>query len=162
MQEIVENICHNFFTKLWTDFSNLQIEKQGDEIFKISLKSEDSHLLIGPHGKNLDTLTHLLKLIISKQSHSYINIHLEINDYLEQKDQKLMNFIASKISLVKDSWKEVILPFFTAYERKKVHSYVSEHWGNIITQSIWEGKDRRIHLTKKEEKMTIDIDGDDI
>lgn len=162
MQEIVENICQNFFTKLWTDFSNLLIEKQSDQIFKISLKSEDSHLLIWPHGKNLDTLTHLLKLLMSKESNTYINIHLEINDYMQQKDQKLKNYIASKISLVKESWKEIILPFFTAYERKKVHSYVSENWGNIITQSVWEWKDRRIHLSIKDERITIDIDGDDI
>ena len=162
MQEIVENICESFFTKLWINFSNLKIDKQSDEIFKISLKSEDSHLLIGPHGKNLDTLTHLLKLLISKKSNSYINIHLEVNDYMEQKDQKLINFIASKVSLVKENWKEIILPFFTAYERKKVHSYVSENWGDIITQSVWEWKDRRIHLSKKDERMTIDIDGDNI
>lgn len=63
---------------------------------------------------------------------------------------------------MKDSGKEIILPFFTAYERKKVHSYVSEHGGSVYTQSIGEGRDRRIHLCRKDEKMTIDIDGDDI
>lgn len=162
MQEIVENICQEFFTKLWTNFSDLQIHQQSNGIYKISLKSEDSHLLIGPHWKNLETLTHLLQLLISKQSNCYINIHLEVNDYMQQKDQKLIDFISKKISIIKESWKDIILPFFTAYERKKIHSYVSEHGGNIITQSVWEGKERRIHLSKKEEKMTLDIDGDDI
>jgi len=162
MQEIVEKLSQEFFEKLSVDFSDLLVVKQAENIFKISLKSEDSNLLIGPHGKNLETLAHLLKLLVVKHSEKYITLHVEVNDYLEQKDKKLFNFISWKIQQVKKDWKEVILPFFTAYERKKVHSYVSEVWGNIYTQSIWEGKDRRIHLCKKDQKMTIDIDGDDI
>lgn len=162
MQETIEKLSQDFFEKLWVDFSALEIKLEAENIYKISLKSEDSHLLIWPHGKNLDTITHLLKLLLAKHTESYINIHLEVNDYLEQKDQKLLNFIATKIKLVKETWKEVVLPFFTAYERKKVHSFVSNTGWNIYTQSVWEGKERRIHLCKKDEKMTIDIDGDDI
>lgn len=162
MLEKIQTITNTFFEKLWTDYSNITITREATNIYKISLKSEDSHLLIGPHGKNLETLTHLLKLMIAKLSKEYINIHLEINDYLEKKDQKLLSFISAKVDYVKKSGKEIVLPFLTAYERKKVHSYVSENGGNIFTQSQWEGKERRIHLCKKDEKMTIDIDGDDI
>ncbi len=162
MQEIVEKLCQDFFTNLWTDFSDLKIEAKAETIYKVSLKSEDSYLLIGPHGKNLEMLIHLLRLLIVKRCDTHVHIHLEINDYQQQKDQKLMSFIASKIRLAQESWKEIILPFFTSYERKKVHSYVTDNWGNVFTQSKWEGKDRRIHLCKAEGKMTIDIDGDDI
>jgi len=162
MQEIVENICNHFFSKLGTDFSDLQIEKWENNIFKISLKSEDSHLLIGPHGKNLDTLSHLLKLLLSKHYEWYITVQIEINDYMQQKDEKLKKFIESKIAIVKETGKEIILPFFSSYDRKKVHWYVTRKWGNVFTQSQWEGKERRIHLCMKEEKITIDIDGNDI
>ena len=162
MQEIVEKLCKDFFEKLWTDFSELEIENQSENIYRLSLKSEDSHLLIGPHGKNLDTLTHLLKLLIAKHSQGFVNIHLEINDYMQQKDEKLLHFIASKVRIVQETWKEIILPFFTAYERKKVHSYVSDSSGCVYTQSVWEWKERRIHLCKKDEKMTIDINWDGI
>ncbi len=162
MLESFQTLSQDFFEKLWADFSDLQVTEEAQNIYRISLKSDDSHLLIGPHGKNLETLTHLLKLLIAKKSEGHVNIHLEINDYLEQKDKKLLLFIQSKIDYVKSSGKEIVLPFFTAYERKKVHSYVSEKWGNVFTQSKWEWKERKIHLCKKDEKMTIDIDGDDI
>jgi len=162
MQEWVEKLCQDFFTNLWTDFSDLKILSEEENIYRISLQSEDSPLLIGPHGKNIEIITHLLKLLIIKQTQSYIHIHLEINDYQQKKDEKLTAFIASKIKLTRESGKEIILPYFTAYERKKVHSYVSETWWNVYTVSKWEWKDRRIHLQKKDEKMTIDIDGDDI
>ncbi len=162
MLEEIQKLTLTFFEKLGADFSDLETIEEAKNIYRISLKSEDSHLLIGPHGKNLGTITHLLKLLIAKKSQEHINIHVEVNDYLEQKDAKLLSFIQKKIDYVKSSGKEVILPFFTAYERKKVHSFVWEKWGNVFTQSIWEGKDRKIHLCKKDEKMTIDIDGDDI
>jgi len=162
MKEQIEQIAQDFFSKLWADHSDLKVSEEGKNIFRIHVKSEDSHLLIGPHGKNLDTLNFLLRLIISKHSEDRITTHLEVNDYLEQKDAKLLKFIETKIAYVKESGKEIILPFFTAYERKKVHSHVSESGWDIYTQSVWEWQDRRIHLCKKDIKMTIDIDGDDI
>lgn len=162
MHETVKKLCQDFFIRLWVDYSELQIENQENNIFKISLKSEDSHLLIGPHGKNLETLTHLLKLLFSKHCEWYITIHLEVNDYMKQKDEKLRTFINSKIQLVKENWKEIVLPFFSSYERKKVHWYVTESGWNIYTQSRWEGNERRIYLCKKDNTMSIDIDWDDI
>lgn len=162
MSDQIKNICEEFFKGLGVDYSELILEEEAQNIYRISLKSEDSHLLIGPHGKNLGVITHLLKLIVSKSCENHVNLHVEVNDYLEKKDEKLLNFIASKIDYVKSSWKEITLPFFTAYERKKVHSFVAEKGWNVYTQSIGEGKDRRIHLCRKDEKMTIDLDGDDI
>jgi predicted RNA-binding protein Jag len=158
----IQKLTLTFFEKLGTNFSDIQITEEGENIYRISLKSDDSHLLIGPHGKNLEIITHLLRLLITKKSWAYINIHVEVNEYLQQKDTKLLRFIEWKINDVKHSGKEIILPLFTAYERKKVHSFVWEKWWNIFTESRWEGNERRIHLYKKDEKMTIDIDGDDI
>jgi predicted RNA-binding protein Jag len=162
MLEEIQNLTLTFFEKLGADFSDLQTVEEAKNIYRISVKSDDSHLLIGPHGKNLEIITHLLKLLIAKKSQGHINIHVEVNDYLQQKDAKLLLFIQWKIDQVKSSGKEVILPLFTAYERKKVHSFVWEKWWNVFTESKWEGSERRIHLCKKDEKMTIDINGDDI
>lgn len=160
--ETITTLAQDFFTKLWVDFSELLVQKETDNIFRINLKSNDSHILIWPHGKNLENITYLLRTLIQGKTESFINIHVEINDYLEKKEEKLLRYIQGKIDYVKESGKEIILPFLSAYERKKVHSYVSENGGGIYTQSQWEGKERRIHLCKKDEKMTIDIDGDDI
>ena len=65
------------------------------------------------------------------------------------------------------------LPYLNAYERKKVHDYVSKlEDKEIKTQSRWEKKDRRLYiiLTKndikkdniKHQKLEIDIDSIDI
>lgn len=162
MDTNINSVAQIFFEKLGVDFKDLSVFEETKNIYKISIKSDDSNILIWPHWKNLEVIAHLLQIICSHKLDEKIRIHLEVNDYLEKKDEKLHNFIQVKIDYVKSSGKEIILPFLTAYERKKVHSYVGENWGNVFTQSIGEWKDRRIHLCRKDEKMTIDIDGDDI
>ena len=73
-------------------------------------------------------------------------------------------FVESKISFIHQSNKEISLPLLSSYDRKKVHSFVAEKHPDIITKSVGEGKERRLHLIKKEKKIdiSIDIDGDDI
>jgi predicted RNA-binding protein Jag len=93
MLEEIQNLTLTFFEKLGADFSDLQTVEEAKNIYRISVKSDDSHLLIGPHGKNLEIITHLLKLLIAKKSQGHINIHVEVNDYLQQKDAKLLLFI---------------------------------------------------------------------
>ena len=75
--------------------------------------------------------------MISKKIGEKIKLHLEINDYLQSKDEKLFSFIKSKIILVEKNSKDIQLPFYSAYERKKIHSYVA-NYGNdkIFTKSI--------------------------
>lgn len=162
MKETVEKISKEFFEKLLIDMQEISIEEDAPHIFSIKLKTDDSHLLIGPHGKNLETMTNILRLLIGKQLWENIILHLEVNDYLQKKDEKLFSYIESKIQIVEKTGSDFRLPFFTAYERKKVHSYVSEKGGRIYTKSMGEGEERRIFLCKKDAKMTIDIDGDDI
>lgn len=162
MQQQIQDIATSFFDLLQVDYSNLLVKEEAEKIYLIEIQSEDSSILIGPHGKNIETLKSLLKLVIGKKIGANIIIHLEINDYMKQKEEKLYVYIKSKIEYVQQSGKEITLPFFTAYERKKVHSYVWEQAESVYTKSVGEGADRRIHLCRKDQKMTIDIDGDDI
>lgn len=162
MKNTIKELAQTFFEKLGIEYSSLDVQEETDKIFLIKIESGDSNILIGPHGKNIEVIKSLLKLLIGKKLGENIIIHLEVNDYMKQKEEKLFSYIQSKIEYVQSSGKEITLPFFTAYERKKVHSYVSEKWENIYTKSVWEWPERRIHLCKKDAKITIDIDWDDI
>jgi len=45
----------------------------------------------------------MLRLIASKAADSKVSIHLEINDYMKSKDERLFDFIKSKIAYVEKS-----------------------------------------------------------
>ena len=152
MKESIKQITTEFFEKLGVDYSNLEINEEAEKIFLIHIKSTDSSILIWPHGKNIEVLRSILKLLAGKKLWEHVMIHLEINDYMKQKEEKLFSYINSKIEYVKSSGTDIKLPFFTAYERKKIHSYIWEKWGNVYTKSIGEWAERRIHLCKKTQK----------
>jgi predicted RNA-binding protein Jag len=73
--------------------------------------------------------------LINRKAEENIIIHVEVNDYLKSKDDKLINYIKNKIDYVKETNKDFRLPFFSAYERKKIHSYVSDLKSDIYTKS---------------------------
>ena len=162
MEESIKNLAETFFDKLNIRIDSCEIKAEAPDIYLVEIKTEESGLIIGPHWKNLETIKFLLKLLASKKLEKNIILHLEVNDYLKIKQQKLFSFIKTKIDLVESNWKEIELPFLTAYERKKVHSYVWEQNTNVCTKSEWEWKNRRMFLYKKPEKLCIDIEGDDI
>jgi predicted RNA-binding protein Jag len=51
---------------------------------------------------------------------------MEVNDYVSSKEEKLLVYVKSKIDFVEQTGRDFKLPFFSSYERKKIHSYVSE------------------------------------
>lgn len=72
---------------------------------------------------------------------------MEVNDYLKSKDDRLFRYIDSRIDYVLKSGKEIALPNFSAYERKKIHSYVSEKKSDKIRSfSVGEKGDRMLHF----------------
>lgn len=163
MLEVVEKLVKDFFDKLEISYETLELENNDNDIYSIKIKTEESWVLIGSHWKNLESIERILKLIISTKLDKKIKLHMEVNDYIHNKDEKLFRFIDSKIELLKN-WKEDIrLPFLNAYERKKVHSYISElNNTTIFTNSVWEWSERRLHICKVDKKITIDIDWNDI
>lgn len=152
-------IIEEFFKKLCIDIESINVENEDDKIYKIILKTPDSNIVIWNHWKNLDEIRLLLRNILYKTFLENIIIHIEVNDYIQKKDDKLFSFIDNKIDIIKSTWKEIKLPFFNSYERKKIHSYIS--WlndDNLYTKSVWEWKERRMYIWRKEEKITIDMD----
>lgn len=160
----LKNMVEQFFDLSQIHVDEVILEKQENGIYKVTLKTPDSGIVIGPHGKNMQLFSNILKLLFSKKLDSRVKVHFEVNDYSAQKQEKFFNFIESKIKYVNESGNDLKLPFLTAYERKKVHSFIADKWDDaIFTKSIGEWKDRRLFICKKStSSSSIDIDGIDI
>ncbi|MDD2870552.1 MAG: KH domain-containing protein [Candidatus Gracilibacteria bacterium] len=164
MKNEIKSLTQEFFDRLNIKIDSLDVVNEDNaNIFNIIIKTGESGLIIGPNGRNLDSIQNILKLMISNKVGEKVKIHLEINDYIKSKDDRLFDFIKSKIEYVKKTKKDFCLPFYSAYERKKIHGFISEMKSeSIFTKSIGEGKDRRLHIFIQEKKLELDIDGDDI
>ncbi|MDP5038885.1 MAG: hypothetical protein NWP80_00385 [Candidatus Gracilibacteria bacterium] len=160
---IIKNLVSDFLIKIEINNDFLEVTQEEENVFFIKIKTLDSSIFIGYLGKNLEDIRNILKILITKKLGKNIIIHLEVNDYLSKKDDKIYNFISKKIEYLEKTGNEIILPFYNPYERKKIHSFVNSLKNeNIFTKSVGEGDNRRIHLIKKSKNITIDLDGIDI
>lgn len=162
--ETIKEIASGFFEKLCIEIEDINIMQEAENVYYVQLKTPDSWLLIWYAGKSLEDIRSILKsIIVQNLENKSIILHLEVNDYLSKKENKLHDFIMKKIDLVKSGKWDIVLPFFNSYERKKIHSYVCElNDSEIFTKSVWEWSQRRLHICKKSTNITIDIDGIDI
>lgn len=115
----------SFFEGLGIQVDSLTVVEEGDDIH-IDIKTPDSALIIGQHGKNIDVFKHLLSRVAEKKLGKYIHLHLEVNDYMKSKDERLFRFLESKIAFAMSTGKSIRIPNLSAFERKKAHNYISE------------------------------------
>lgn len=167
MHTKVETLCNEFFKLMKININNLSIKCEDEErnIYFIHIETDDSKLLIWTHWKWLENIKHLLSRMIENALETNVTIHLEVNDYLKSKDDKLFAFIDSKISYVIKSQKEITLPNFSSYERKKIHNFISEKkLTSINSFSVWEWKNRVMHIApaSKDIWRNLDLDWIDI
>ena len=163
MENKIEALIKELFEKMNINIDWINIEKSQNNILNIKIKTKESWIIIWPQWKNLDSIQNIIKLMSSKVLWEKIKIHLEINDYSKTKDDRLFDFINNEISHLQKTWVTIKLPFYSSYERKKIHWYISkmkDKW--IYTKSSWEWKERRLFIYKEKPKLTIDIDWDDI
>lgn len=141
-----------FFESLGVQFSDLQVIEQDAEnhIYTIKISSDDSPLLIGPHGRTLEETQSLLIQMAEQLIKSHCIIHLEINDYLAEKQKKLMAIVDRKVELTRRNGIDQVIYDLSGYERKQVHAYISEKYTDIATKSIDGEKGRELHVMLRE------------
>ncbi|MBP9812472.1 hypothetical protein KBC86_03755 [Candidatus Gracilibacteria bacterium] len=149
MQEQIMGITRNFFTLMGLSLEDIIIECQDEKkgIYLIQVKTPDSKILIGIHGQTLEMTKHLLTRILEKTLDESFLIHLEVNDYLQAKDEKFYRYLDGRIAYAMRSGEEITLPNLSAYDRKKAHGYISDKKiEGFKSFSVGEGKDRELHL----------------
>ena len=149
---LVTDIAQWFFTNLGLDFSDLEVTVQDEEqhIYAVKIHSEDSALLIGLHGRTLEEMQSILVQMCENALGSFCLIHLEINDYLAEKQKKLFAVVDRKVDLARKNGIDQVIYELTGYERKQVHAYIGDTYPDIETKSIDGDKGRELHLRLKE------------
>jgi len=162
MENETKKIIETFFEKLNLSIESIDIKENLDNNIFIKIKTPDSSLFIWSHGKNLESFEIILKSMISRWKER-IRLHIEINDYINSRDEKLFFMIKEKIILLKKWVNDIKISNLNPYERKKAHAFVSDLQDTkIYTKSIWEWSERSLYICKISPKMTLDIDWDNI
>ena len=121
----LQTLFLEFFTHLGIEIESFSVkEEDGKNIYRATLQTPDSKVLIGIHGKTLEAISHILSRMAEKKYNQKILIRLEVNDYLQAREERLHQYINKKILESQEKNEKVPLSNLTAYERKLVHFYV--------------------------------------
>ncbi|MGB9911480.1 MAG: protein jag [Microgenomates group bacterium] len=127
--------------------ATIEVE-ENNEGYKINLHTEAPGLLIGYHGKTLNSLQTFLSVVLFKKIKEKIKILVDVNDYRQKREEVLKRMALSAARKVRFSRKEEVLPPMPAFERKIIHLVLANEEG-VETESQGEGKERRVVVKPK-------------
>ena len=106
--------------------------------------TEDSNLLIGQYGVNLQAFQHIARLAIRKKlADEKVNFTLDVNSYRDQKNQSIIEQAKEVARQAINEGRVIIMKPMTAYERRLVHMELSQN-EKVATESVGEGENRKI------------------
>ncbi len=114
----------------------------------IDLNGDEMGVLIGKRGQTLDSLQYLVSLVVNKESHDYIRVKVDTENYRVRRKETLENLAKNIAFKVKRSKRSVSLEPMNPYERRVIHS-VLQNDKFVTTHSEGEEPFRRVVVTLK-------------
>lgn len=142
MEENVKKEINLFLEKM-TFPAVISVEKESENIFRISFQTQDARFLIGSQGETIESVEILLKKIIQRKIPDFGYFYIDINDYRRQRQEFLKENAKQSAKQVRLYRKDVVLEPMSSFERRIVHVVLSEY-PDIKTESIGEGLERRV------------------
>ncbi len=120
-----------------------------DKTFFVDISSEDSSLLIGKYGSNLESLQFILAVRLKTLTgEEDFEIFVDIDGWRKQKEEKLKTMAATIAEEVAQTGKAQPLYNLKAFERKVIHTALNDH-PKVTTVSEGEGLDRYLVIKPK-------------
>jgi spoIIIJ-associated protein len=109
----------------------------------LDIEGDNSGLLIGKHGQNIDALQYILNKAINKFDNGHKMILIDSGEYRKRREEFLLGLAEKIRERVKKTLKPISLAHMNAHDRRIIHMVLQED-ESLITQSRGEGKYRKI------------------
>ena len=116
------------------------------EELKWGVHGNEAGLLIGHHGKTLESLQLILGILISKRLGEWVKAYVNVGDYREKREEALMHMAQRAADRALALGRPVELSRLSPSERRIIHLTLSGD-DRVETESMGEG-DARVLLVK--------------
>lgn len=147
----VKNYIANFIKEI-SNSMNFKIEceiLEKDEVFHVTLVSDNNAILIGKEGRTLNAIQLLIRQSIKNKIRLGIKLNIDVANYKLNKLKNIERLVRGIAEDVEASQISVSLDPMNSYERRLVHMIVNEY-PSLETESIGEGKERHVTIKYKE------------
>lgn len=116
------------------------------DAFRVNIATEETGLLIGHHGKTLESLQLILGIMVSKKLGRWVKAYVNVGDYREKREEALMHMAQRAADRALTSGRPVELTRLSPAERRIIHLTLSGD-ERILTESSGDG-DARVLVVK--------------
>ncbi|WP_066366234.1 RNA-binding cell elongation regulator Jag/EloR [Neobacillus fumarioli] len=102
-----------------------EVYRDGKQV-RFVLTGEKIALLIGKRGQTLNSLQYLTQLVINRHSDQYLTVFLDAEDYRNKRSETLIQLAHRLAQKAIKTGKDVALEPMPSYERKIIHTALSE------------------------------------
>lgn len=122
-----------------------------DNNYFVDIKSEDSSLLIGKYGSNLESLQFVLAVRLKSQTgEEDFEVFLDIDNWRRAKEQKLEKMALNAAEKVEETHEQEALYNLKPSERRVIHALFTNH-PKVTTESVGEGDSRYLVIKPRTE-----------
>jgi spoIIIJ-associated protein len=109
----------------------------------LGIEGDESGLLIGKRGQNLDALQYIMNKAVNKIDSEHKMVLIDAGEYRKRREEFLLGLAEKIKKKVKKTKKPVSLANMNAHDRRIIHLVMQED-ESLVTQSRGEGKFRKI------------------
>ena len=135
IKEFIQNVAKSMELEI-----NSEI-RESEEIFNVIMISNNNSILIGKEGRTLNSLQMLIRQAIQNETGFNIKVNLDASNYRAKKVKYFEYDIKNIVREVQKTKMDVKLDPMNSYQRRIVHSLVS-NYDNIDTESVGEEPNR--------------------
>lgn len=154
MKALVEKTTKELIENLLCSDTEVSVEFDSSGVYRISVQTKDENSLIGKDNERFEAFSHLLKRILAKTLGEEMKIIVDVNNIRGKNDEAIKTKASIVAERARAFKKDIELEPMTSYERRIVHSHL-EGSPNIKTESVGEGKQRRLVIRFVEEKTIV-------
>jgi spoIIIJ-associated protein len=104
----------------------IEIRRDGKQV-SLVMTGEKIALLIGKRGQTLNSLQYLTQLVVNRFSNQYLTVILDAENYRNRRNDTLIQLAQRLAQKAVKAGKDVALEPMPSYERKVIHSALSEN-----------------------------------
>lgn len=127
---------------------SVSVDIDETEAYRVHIETEETGLLIGFHGRTLESFQIILGLLVSKAVESWVKVYVNVGDYREKQEEALMLMAQQAADRALTMGRAVELTHLSASERRVIHLTLSGD-ERVETESVGDGLRRTLLVKPK-------------
>lgn len=139
IKDFIKEYLTNMVKKMNLDL-NLEI-REDENIFNVTMVSNNNPILIGKEGKNLNSIQFILRQTLKNKTGLDIKVNLDASNYRAKKVRSFEYQIKNIVREVQKTKTDTKLDPMNSYQRRIVHALLAD-FSNVTTESVGEEPNR--------------------